>query len=99
MSRPTVLTACIAWLLRIVGPQQHPHPWRSCAGGGAVHSINSGRNARPILASLQPVLCCELLGDAWVDDLGCYDVGVASGRIALALLCDTAAQESKRPGR
>src|SRR5689334_22334923 len=23
------------------GPQQHPHPWRSCAGGGAVHSINS----------------------------------------------------------
>jgi hypothetical protein len=22
--------------------QQHPHPWHSCAGGGAVHSIISG---------------------------------------------------------
>src|SRR5262245_50526029 len=38
----TTIIACITWLLRIVGPQQHPHPWRSCAGGGAVHSINSG---------------------------------------------------------
>jgi hypothetical protein len=26
--------------------QQHPHPWHSCAGGGAVHSIKSGRWAR-----------------------------------------------------
>src|SRR5262249_23567771 len=24
------------------GPQQHPHPWHFRAGGGAVHSINSG---------------------------------------------------------
>jgi hypothetical protein len=23
-------------------PQQRPHPWHRCAGGGAVHSINSG---------------------------------------------------------
>ena len=25
------------------GPQQHPHPWHFRAGGGAVHSIRSGR--------------------------------------------------------
>src|SRR6266540_6601797 len=25
------------------GPQQHPHPWHFRAGGGAVHSIKSGR--------------------------------------------------------
>src|SRR5262245_50982793 len=25
------------------GPKQHPLPWHSCAGGGAVHSINNGR--------------------------------------------------------
>ena len=23
---------------------QHPHPWHSCAGGGAVHSIRSGHS-------------------------------------------------------
>ena len=32
-------------LLRIVGPQQHPLPWHSRAGGGAVHSIRSGHGA------------------------------------------------------
>src|SRR5262244_3656008 len=34
------------WLLRIVGPQQHPHPWHFRAGGGAVHSIISGLTHR-----------------------------------------------------
>src|SRR5271169_1308276 len=42
MSRPMVVIACMTWLLRIVGPYRHPHPWHSRAGGGAVHSIESG---------------------------------------------------------
>src|SRR5277367_3350730 len=42
ISRPIVVIVCMTWLLRIVGPYQHPHPWHSCAGGGAVHSIISG---------------------------------------------------------
>src|SRR5271168_5121517 len=42
MSRPIVVIVCMTWLLRIVGPYQHPHPWHSRAGGGAVHSIRSG---------------------------------------------------------
>src|SRR5271165_1243756 len=41
MSRPMVVIACMTWLLRIVGPYRHPHPWHSRAGGGAVHSIES----------------------------------------------------------
>src|SRR5271165_510765 len=42
MSRPMVVIACMTWLLRIVGPYRHPLPWHSRAGGGAVHSIDSG---------------------------------------------------------
>src|SRR6476620_6733 len=43
MSRPTVVTTCMlgsseSWL-----HQQQPYSWHSRAGGGAVHSINSGR--------------------------------------------------------
>src|SRR5580765_4844520 len=42
MSRPTVVTTCMigsseSWL-----HQQQPYSWHSRAGGGAVHSINSG---------------------------------------------------------
>src|SRR5262245_30372750 len=51
--------------------------------------------ARPILASFHPVLR-ELFGDACVDRLGRCHVGVAAGRIALALLCDSAAKERGR---
>src|SRR6266508_2150659 len=48
------------WLLRIVGPQQHPHPWHFRAGGGAVHSIKSGHSmtssARPssVIGKVRP---------------------------------------------
>src|SRR5215470_2465538 len=28
------------------GLKQRPHPWRSCAGGGAVHSIKCGHALR-----------------------------------------------------
>jgi hypothetical protein len=45
MSRPIVVICRMIWLLRIVGPYQHPHPRHSRAGGGAVHSINR-RHAR-----------------------------------------------------
>jgi Second Messenger Oligonucleotide or Dinucleotide Synthetase domain len=38
-------------------PQQRPHPWHRCAGGGAVHSINNGRSLRFALAIRQLALC------------------------------------------
>src|SRR6185437_1865773 len=46
MSRPTVVTTCMigsseSWL-----HQQQPYSWHSRAGGGAVHSINSGHFTR-----------------------------------------------------
>src|SRR6476660_9826271 len=46
MSRPTVVTTCMlgsseSWL-----HQQQPYSWHSRAGGGAVHSINSGHQER-----------------------------------------------------
>jgi hypothetical protein len=47
-----------ALLLKIMGPQQHPRPWHSCAGGGAVHSIrfgirytSAGCRVRPLIMS------------------------------------------------
>src|SRR6476619_2877141 len=43
MSRPIVVTACMSGSSESWGPQQHPHPWHCCAGGGAVHSIISGQ--------------------------------------------------------
>src|SRR5262245_35785818 len=42
MSRPIVVIACMFGSSESWGPQQPPHPWHSCAGGGAVHSINCG---------------------------------------------------------
>src|SRR5262249_38269843 len=42
ISRPIVLTACMIGSSESWGPQQHPLSWHSRAGGGAVHSINSG---------------------------------------------------------
>src|SRR5215470_2158460 len=60
----------------------------------ATKSAKSGRTAPPIFASFQPILCV-LLGDACAVRLGCCHVEVASGRIALALLCDSAAKEKK----
>src|SRR6478672_13742218 len=59
MSRPIVVTACMSGSSESWGPQQHPHPWHCCAGGGAVHSIKSrqslfhpGRKAKPPVATV-----------------------------------------------
>src|SRR5262245_33365329 len=50
------------WLLRIVGPQQHPRPWHFRAGAGAVHSINSGHNAVSKLAPVSAAFLQFLVG-------------------------------------
>src|ERR1700694_1471607 len=42
MSKPIVVIVCMALSSESWEPQQRPHPWHRCAGGGAVHSINSG---------------------------------------------------------
>src|SRR4029077_20962421 len=42
MSKPIVVIVCMARSSESREPQQRPHPWHRCAGGGAVHSINSG---------------------------------------------------------
>jgi len=59
MSRPTVVTTCMigsseSWL-----HQQQPYSWHSRAGGGAVHSINSGlrRSAAERCAAQNPFPC------------------------------------------
>src|SRR5271169_2801978 len=48
MSRPIVVVACMIGSSVSWEPQQHPLLWHSRAGGGAVHSINSGHH-RPFL--------------------------------------------------
>jgi hypothetical protein len=40
MSKPIVVTLCMARSSESWEPSQGPHPWHSRAGGGAVHSIN-----------------------------------------------------------
>src|ERR1700688_2475717 len=42
MSKPIVVIVCMARSSESWEPQQRPHPWHRCAGGGAVHSINTG---------------------------------------------------------
>src|ERR1700693_578398 len=42
MSKPIVVIICMARSFESWEPQQRPHPWHRCAGGGAVHSINNG---------------------------------------------------------
>src|SRR5215831_16731205 len=42
MSRPIVVTVCTGSSSESWEPYQPPLPWHSRAGGGAVHSINSG---------------------------------------------------------
>src|SRR6478672_6511054 len=42
MSRPTVVTTCMVGSSESWLHQQQPYSWHSRAGGGAVHSINSG---------------------------------------------------------
>src|SRR5450631_2603786 len=39
MSKPIVVIVCMARSSESWEPQQRPHPWHRCAGGGAVHSI------------------------------------------------------------
>src|SRR5260370_31555289 len=53
MSKPTVVIVCMARSSESWEPQQRPHPWHRCAGGGAVHSINIGQaGAIPGIAPL-----------------------------------------------
>src|SRR4051812_328572 len=42
MSRPTVVTVCMFGSSESWGLNSTHYLWHSCAGGGAVHSINSG---------------------------------------------------------
>src|SRR5450631_4116685 len=42
MSKPIVVIVCMARSSESWEPQQRPHPWHRCAGGGAVHSIRNG---------------------------------------------------------
>src|SRR6266403_1771390 len=39
MSKPIVVIVCMVRSSESWEPQQRPHPWHRCAGGGAVHSI------------------------------------------------------------
>src|SRR5450759_1089700 len=41
MSRPIVVIVCMLGSSESWEHYQRPHPWHSCAGGGAVHSIRS----------------------------------------------------------
>src|SRR5882757_6675273 len=43
MSKPIVVIVCMVRSSESWEPQQRPHPWHRCAGGGAVHSINNGQ--------------------------------------------------------
>src|SRR4026209_2386872 len=67
MSRPIVVIVCMVSSSESWGPQQHPHPWHSRAGGGAVHSIRSGhpddetRNRKMELSPLDASLWGTLL--------------------------------------
>src|SRR5258707_8987081 len=42
MSKPIVVIVCMVRSSESWEPQQRPHPWHRCAGGGAVHSIKLG---------------------------------------------------------
>jgi hypothetical protein len=42
ISRPIVVTACMASSSESWEPYRRPHLWHSRAGGGAVHSIKTG---------------------------------------------------------
>src|SRR5258707_7903281 len=47
MSKPIVVIVCMVRSSESWEPQQRPHPWHRCAGGGAVHSIKTGLTHRP----------------------------------------------------
>src|SRR5882757_9021549 len=55
MSKPIVVIVCMARSSESWEPQQLPHPWHRCAGGGAVHSINFGHG----LAQRKLTLCAN----------------------------------------
>jgi len=42
LALPIVVIVCMVRSSESWEPQQRPHPWHRCAGGGAVHSINNG---------------------------------------------------------
>src|SRR6266403_2079463 len=53
MSKPIVVIVCMVRSSESWEPQQRPHPWHRCAGGGAVHSINIGSSGRDVAAYRQ----------------------------------------------
>jgi hypothetical protein len=76
ISRPIVVITCIIASSESWGPYQRPHPWHSRAGGGAVHSINSGHSrAGPLKAPHGP--------DP-VDRIGSYR-GISTAEMAMML--------------
>jgi hypothetical protein len=44
LSRPMVVSVCMIGSSESWGLNSTPNPWHSCAGEGAVHSINSGHS-------------------------------------------------------
>src|SRR6516165_7989424 len=50
MERPIVVTACMPASSDPWPPHRRPPPWHLRAGGGAVHSINSGSGAIELIA-------------------------------------------------
>src|SRR5918995_3821541 len=81
MSRPMVVIACMVGSSESWEHQQHPHPWHSCAGGGAVHSIMSGKGAGRNGLS---VVSCELPRLIRIDSL-CIDASPCFCRGAKAI--------------
>src|SRR5215472_6195504 len=71
MSRPIVVTACMPASSDPWPPHRRPPPWHLRAGGGAVHSIKSGRADAGSYVSLI-ALFRQTFGQS-------YQLGVAGG--------------------
>src|SRR5258705_7172676 len=65
---PIVVITCIIASSESWGPYQRPHPWHSRAGGGAVHSINSGHRLpnRPCPKSVESRCGAVALGRTYL---------------------------------
>src|SRR4029077_5795503 len=81
MSKPIVVIVCMARSSESREPQQRPHPWHRCAGGGAVHSINNGHS--PLFDHL--IGAGEQRGNGEAERLGCLEV---DGEVELGRLDD-----------
>src|SRR5258705_12523699 len=59
MSKPIVVIVCMVRSSESWEPQQRPHPWHRCAGGGAVHSITNGLMRRSKRHLQSPILTAQ----------------------------------------